>query len=103
MIVTVYVPGVVELRVQPGETFAPGERVTATVGQVTVRPVGEDFPVKVTLPEKLLVLVIRAVILPAAPELKSAGVFADIVKPPTLLVNVALRVSPPLVAVIVTV
>jgi len=49
------------------------------------------------------VLVIRTVILPAAPELKSAGVFTDILKPPTLLVNVVLRVSPPPVAVILTV
>lgn len=103
IIVTAYVPGVVELRVQAGEASALADRVTATAGQVTVRPVGEDIPVRVTLPEKLLVLVIRTVILPAAPELKSTGVFADILKPPTLLVNVVLRLSPPPVAVILIV
>jgi len=53
IIVTIYVPGFVELRVQADGTSALAERVTATVGQVTVRPVGEEVPVKVTLPEKL--------------------------------------------------
>ena len=54
-IVTLYVPAVVELRVHPDGTFALAEIVTATVGQVTVRPVVE-VPVKVTPPEKLSIL-----------------------------------------------
>jgi hypothetical protein len=52
-IVTKYVPAVVELRVQVDERFAAVELVTETVGQVTVRPVEEEVPVKVTVPENL--------------------------------------------------
>jgi hypothetical protein len=52
-IVTEYVPAVVELRVQVDERFAAVELVTETVGQVTVRPVEEEVPVKVTVPENL--------------------------------------------------
>jgi hypothetical protein len=102
IIVTLYVPGVVELRAQTGEGFALGESVTVAIGHVTVRP-AEEVPIKVTLPEKLLVLVSRIVSSPRAPELKSPGLFADILKPPTLLVNVVLRISPPPVAIILTV
>jgi len=101
-IVTEYVPAVVELTVQADETLALAEIVTATVGQVTVRPVEEEVPVKVTLPEKLSILEIWTGISPVAPELKSTEVFADIWKPPTLLTNVALRVTPAFVAVIST-
>ena len=101
-IVTEYVPAAVELRVQADETLALAEIVTATVGQVTVRPVEEEVPVKVTFPEKLSILEIWTGISPVAPELKSAEVFADISKPPTVLTNVALRVTPAFVAVIST-
>jgi hypothetical protein len=101
-IVTLYVPGVVELRAHFGEMAALAESGVAMVEQVMVRP-AEEVPVNVTVPEKLLVLVIKTVIAPAAPELKSAGVFVDTLKPPTLLVNVVLRVSPPPMAIMLTV
>jgi len=52
-IVTVYVPAVVELRVQADGAFALAVTLTGTVGHVTVRAVEEENPVKVTLPEKL--------------------------------------------------
>jgi hypothetical protein len=79
------------------------ERDTATEGHVTVRPAGEEVPVNVTLPEKSSMLEICTVISPAAPELKSTGVFADILKEPTLLAKkVWLCVIAPLVAIIWT-
>jgi hypothetical protein len=102
-IVTEYVPAVVELSAQDDGTVALAERATATEGHVTVRPAGKEVPVKVTLPEKLLMLEICTVISPAAPKLKSTGVFADILKEPTLLAKkVWLCVIPPLVATIWT-
>jgi hypothetical protein len=102
-IVTEYVPAVVELRAQDDETVALAESATATEGHVTFRPAGEEVPVKVTLPEKSSRLEIWTVISPAAPELKSAGAFADILKEPTLLAKkVWLCVIAPLVAMIWT-
>jgi hypothetical protein len=51
-IVTVYVPAVVESRVQADGAFALAVTLTGTIGHVTVRAVEEENPVKFTLPEK---------------------------------------------------
>ncbi len=85
VIVTRYVPGVVELRVQEADAVALAVILVAVAGQVTVRPVvGLTTEVRVTLPAKLKVLVrLTAIAAPVAPELKLTGVPADIVKSPT--------------------
>jgi len=59
--------------------FSLANIVTGVTGHVTVRLlVDEEVPVKVTLPAKLSILEMTIGILPPAPELKSAGVCADI-------------------------
>ncbi len=85
MIVTRYVPGVVELKVQDDDAVALAVRLVAVAGQVTVRPVaGLTTEVSVTLPAKLKVLVrLTEIAAPVAPELKFTGVPTEIVKSPT--------------------
>ncbi len=85
MIVTRYVPTVVELSVQDAEAVALAVRLVAVAGQVTVRPVvGLTTEVRLTVPAKLKVLVrLTEMAAPVAPELKLTGVPTDIVKSPT--------------------
>ncbi len=85
MIVTRYVPTVVELSVQDAEAVALAVRLVAVAGQVTVRPVvGLTTEVRLTVPAKLKVLVrLTDIAVPVAPELKLTGVPTDIVKSPT--------------------
>ncbi len=85
MIVTRYVPTVVELSVHDAEAVALAVRLEAVAGQVTVRPVvGLTTEVRLTVPAKLNVLVrLTEMAAPVAPELKFTGVPAEIVKSPT--------------------
>ena len=84
MIVTPYVPAVVEVRVQEAATVALAVMVTGA-GQVTVNPVaGLVTGVRATVPAKLNVLVRETEMAePVAPELKLTGVLTIIVKSPT--------------------
>ena len=84
MIVTPYVPAVVEVRVQEAATVALAVILTGA-GQVTVSPVaGLVTGVRVTVPAKLNVLVkLTDIVEPVAPELKLTGVPTLIVKLPT--------------------
>ncbi len=83
--VTRYVPGVVEPRVQDAGLVALAVRVTAVAGHVTVSPVvGLTTDVRATLPAKLKVLVrVTEMAAPVAPVLKLTGLLAEIVKSPT--------------------
>jgi len=84
VIVTPYVPAVVEVRVQEAATVALAVMVTGA-GQVTVNPVaGLVTGVRATVPAKLNVLVRETEMAePVAPELKLTGVLTLIVKLPT--------------------
>ena len=89
--VEVYVPGVVELRVQKAEAVPLAVNAVDVVGQVTVRPlVGLTIETKETVPAKLKVLVRRTVTVePPAPVLKFTGPSAEMEKLPTWLMKVA--------------
>jgi len=84
VIATLYVPVVVDARVQEAATVAFAVILTGA-GHVTVNPVaGLVTAVRVTVPAKLNVLVRETEIAePVAPELKLTGVVVDIVKSPT--------------------
>jgi hypothetical protein len=91
VIVTVYVPAVVELKVHEAATVAFAVILTGA-GQVTVNPVaGLVTAVRVTVPAKLNVLVrLTEIAAPVAPELKFTGVLVLMVKSPTCEMKVAL-------------
>jgi hypothetical protein len=91
VIVTPYVPAVVELRVHEAATVAFAVMLTGA-GQVTVSPVtGLTTEAKLTVPAKLNVLVNDTEIAePAAPELKLTGLLTEIVKSPTCEMKFAL-------------
>lgn len=84
MIVTRYVPAVVEVKIQDEETVAFTVMLTAAAGQVTARPVvGLVTEDNAIVPAKLLTLVIeRDIAAPVAPELKLTGVPTLTVKSP---------------------
>jgi len=84
VIVTPYVPAVVELKVQEAATVAFAVMLTGA-GQVTVNPVaGLVTGARVTVPAKLNVLVRETDIAePVAPELKLTGEPTIMVKSPT--------------------
>jgi hypothetical protein len=84
VIVTVYVPAVVDERAQEAATVAFAVMLTGA-GQVTVKPVtGLVTGVRVTVPAKLNVLVrLTEMAAPVAPELKFTGVLVEMVKLPT--------------------
>ncbi len=85
VIVTRYVPAVVELRVQDAEAVALAARVVAVAGQVTDSPVvGLTTEDRAIVPAKLFTLVSEMEIdAPVAPELKLTGVPTLMVKSPT--------------------
>ncbi len=85
VMVTRYVPGVEEFRVQDAGVEALAVNVTAVAGQATVNPVvGLTTDVRVTLPAKLKVLVrLTEMAAPIAPVLKFTEPVAEIVKSPT--------------------
>ncbi len=89
--VTLYVPAVVELRVQEAATVAFAVILTGT-GHVTVNPVaGLVTGVRATVPAKLNVLVkLTDIEDPVAPELKLTGVTVEMVKSPTCEMKLAL-------------
>ena len=81
MIVTLYTPGVVEVKVHEA-VAGEGGRVTLA-GQVVVRPaglVGVNVTVPVNVPTAVTVTVVAA---PVAPVLKLTGLVAEIVKSET--------------------
>jgi len=84
VIVTPYVPAVVELKVQEAVTVAFAVILTGA-GHVTVKPVaGLVTGVRATVPAKLNVLVKETEIAePVAPELKFTGLPTEMVKSPT--------------------
>ena len=84
VIVTPYVPAIVELKVQEAATVAFAVMLTGA-GQVTVNPVaGLVTGARVTVPAKLNVLVRETDIAePVAPELKLTGEPTIMVKSPT--------------------
>jgi hypothetical protein len=84
VIVTVYVPAVVEDRVHEAATVAFAVMLTGA-GHVTVNPVtGLVTAVRVTVPAKSKVLVrLTEIAAPVAPELKLTGVVVEMVKLPT--------------------
>ncbi len=84
VMVTPYVPAVVELRVHEAATVAFAVIVTGA-GHVTVNPVaGLVTGVRATVPAKLNVLVRETDIAePVAPELKFTGLPTEMVKSPT--------------------
>jgi len=90
VIVTPYVPAVVEVRVQEAATVALAVMLTGT-GHVTVNPVaGLVTGVRATVPAKLNVLVRETEIAdPVAPELKFTGLPTEMVKLPTWTVELA--------------
>ena len=90
MIVTPYVPAVVDDRVQDVPTVAFAVMLTGA-GQVTVNPVtGLVTGVRAIVPAKLNVLVkLTDIEEPVAPELKLTGVPTLIVKSPTWTIDVA--------------
>ncbi len=85
VIVTEYVPAVVDAKVHDAVTVALAVIEVAVVGQVTVRPVaGLTTEVRLIVPAKLKVLVRVTVIdEPVAPLLKFTGEDTDNVKSPT--------------------
>ena len=84
VIVTPYVPAVVETKVHEAATVAFAVMLTGA-GQVTVNPVtGLVTSARLTVPAKLNVLVRETEIAePVAPELKLTGLPTLIVKLPT--------------------
>ena len=90
MIVTPYVPAVVETKVHDAATVALAVMLTGA-GQVTVKPVaGLVTGVRVTVPAKLKVLVrLTDIAEPVAPELKLTGEPTLIVNSPTWTVALA--------------
>ena len=84
VIVTPYVPAVVETKVHEAATVAFAVILTGA-GQVTVKPVtGLVTAARLTVPAKLNVLVRETEIAePVAPELKLTGLPTLIVKLPT--------------------
>jgi hypothetical protein len=90
VIVTPYVPPVVDARVQEAATVAFAVMLTGA-GQVTVNPVaGLVTGVRVTAPAKLNVLArLTDIAEPVAPELKFTGLLAEMVKSPTWEMKVA--------------
>ena len=90
MIVTPYVPAVVEAKVHEAATVAFAVILTGA-GQVTVNPVaGLITAVRLIVPAKLNVLVSETDIAePVAPELKFTGVPTEILKSPTWTVETA--------------
>ena len=90
MIVTPYVPAVVEVRVQEAAVVALAVMLTGA-GHVTVNPVaGLVTGVRATVPAKLNVLVRETEIAdPVAPELKFTGLPTEMVKLPTWTVELA--------------
>jgi len=84
VIVTPYVPAVVETKVHEAATVAFAVMLTGA-GQVTVNPVtGLVTAARLTVPAKLNVLVRETEIAePVAPELKLTGLPTLIVKLPT--------------------
>ena len=84
VIVTPYVPAVVETKVHEAATVAFAVMLTGA-GQVTVKPVtGLVTAARLTVPAKLNVLVRETEIAkPVAPELKLTGLPTLIVKLPT--------------------
>ncbi len=91
VIVTPYVPGVAETRVQDALAVPFAERLVDVAGQVTVRPVvGLTTEANATLPAKLSTLVREMdKDAPLAPELKLTGVPTDIAMSPTWTMEVA--------------
>ncbi len=91
MIVTRYVPAVVELRGQEADAVAFAVRLVAAVGHVTVRPVvGLTTEVRLTLPARLNLLVrLTETDAPEAPELKLTGVPTLMLKSPTWTMELA--------------
>ncbi len=85
VIVTKYVPAVVELNVQDAEAVPFAVRLVAVAGQVIVSPVvGLVTALRPTVPAKLKVLVrLTEIAAPVAPELKLTGEPTVIVKSPT--------------------
>ena len=80
---TLYVPAVVELKVQEAATVAFAVILTGA-GHATVKPAGLTIVVKPIVPAKLKVLVrLTDIAEPVAPELKFTGVLAEMVKSPT--------------------
>jgi len=90
VIVTPYVPAVVELKVHEAATVAFAVMLTGA-GQVTVNPVtGLVTGLRVTVPAKLNVLVrLTDIAEPVAPELKLTGEPTLIVKLPTWTTELA--------------
>ncbi len=93
MMVTPYVPAVVELNVHDAATVALAVMLTGA-GHVTVKPVaGLVTGVRATVPAKLNVLVSETEMAdPVAPELKFTGLLTEIAKSPTCEMKLALCV-----------
>ncbi len=85
VIVTRYVPAIVELSVQDADAVAFPAKLARMVKQATVRPtVGLTTELSATVPAKLFTLVSETdIAAPVAPELKLAGVLTEMVKSPT--------------------
>ncbi len=91
VIVTKYVPAVVELNVHDAEAVAFAARLVAVARHVTASPVvGLVTALRLTVPAKLKVLVrLTEIAEPVAPELKFTGLPTDIVKSPTWTTELA--------------
>ena len=91
VIVTLYVPAVVDASVQDAVTVALAVMLVAVVGQVTVRPVaGVTEADRLILPTKFWTLVrVTVMAAPVAPLLKLTGEDTEIVKSPTWTVELA--------------
>jgi len=76
-----YVPAIIPFTEQLVSTLGVADVRTAVAGHFTVRP-GAN-PVRVILPAKPVAPLMETRTSPEAPELKSTGVFTEIVKPPT--------------------
>ena len=91
--VALYIPGLEEVVAQDVLTVWFAARVIGEVGQLTVSPEGLTLLVRLTLPEKLLMLVrVTGIEAPDAPELKLTGLTAK-AKSATVTVTVAFRDS----------